>query len=139
MNPLAFLRTQPDRALATLSAAVGILLLVVGWFGVSDQGIVAGQIPYLISCGLGGIFALATATTLWLSADLRDEWRKMDAVEAAVLAQTEVLRSLRAGGGALGSLGISSSHTAEPIVETADGRTSRHRVSAAHPAVPGEA
>jgi hypothetical protein len=97
VDPVTFARSQPDRALAVVSGVVGVILLVVGWFGVSDQGIVAGQIPYLISCGLGGIFALATATTLWLSADLRDEWRKMDAVEAAVLAQNEILRSLQNG------------------------------------------
>ncbi len=97
MDPVTFVRSQPDRAAAVLAAVVGVVLLVVGWFGVSDQGIVAGQIPYLISCGLGGLFALATATTLWLSADLRDEWRKMDAVEAAVLEQNEILRNLAPG------------------------------------------
>ena len=116
MDPVTFVRSQPDRALAALSGVVGIVLLIVGWFGVSDQGIVAGQIPYLISCGLGGIFALATATTLWLSADLRDEWRKMDAVEAALLAQTEVLRSLQNGEG--------------PKVDP--DRAPRHRVGAQH-------
>jgi hypothetical protein len=128
VDPLTFLRSQPDRALAALSGVIGIVLLVDGWYGVSGQGIVAGQIPYLISCGLGGIFALATATTLWLSADLRDEWRKMDAVEAAVLAQTEVLRSLQAGSGALLS---ADSHALEPIGSAADGRAARHRVGAA--------
>lgn len=97
MDPMTFLRSQPDRVLAVLSGIVGIALLVDGWYGVSDQGIVAGQIPYLISCGLGGIFALATGTTLWLSADLRDEWRKMDAIEAAILAQTEALKALQPG------------------------------------------
>jgi hypothetical protein len=119
VDPLTFLRSQPDRALAALSGLVGVVLLVVGWFGVSDQGIVAGQIPYLISCGLGGIFALATATTLWLSADLRDEWRKMDAVEAAILEQTEVLRSLQAG-----------EHTGTPNGEVA---SPRHRVGSSQP------
>jgi hypothetical protein len=128
VDPLTFLRSQPDRALAALSGVIGIVLLVDGWYGVSGQGIVAGQIPYLISCGLGGIFALATATTLWLSADLRDEWRKMDAVEAAVLAQTEVLRSLQAGSGMLLSV---DGHGPEPIGSAADGRAARHRVGAA--------
>jgi hypothetical protein len=34
--------------------------------------------PYIASGGLGGIFLLGLGSTLWLSADLRDEWRKLD-------------------------------------------------------------
>jgi hypothetical protein len=130
VDPLTFLRSQPDRALAVLSGVVGVVLLIDGWYGVSGQGIVAGQLPYLISCGLGGIFALATATTLWLSADLRDEWRKMDAVEAAILAQTEVLRALHDAGVAL--------PTPEPPAAPIDDGRARHRV-AASPGSRGEA
>ncbi|MGH9037716.1 MAG: hypothetical protein ACRD0O_18310, partial [Acidimicrobiia bacterium] len=41
----------------------------------------AQQMPYIVSGGLGGIFLIGLSATLWLSADLRDEWRKLDRVE----------------------------------------------------------
>ena len=43
----------------------------------------AEQIPYVISGGLTGIFALGVGVMLWLSADLRDNWRKLDELRAA--------------------------------------------------------
>lgn len=92
MDPVTFAKTQPDRALAIVSATTGLVLLVVGWYGVSGQGVIAGQIPYVVSCGLGGLFALTTGCTLWISADLRDEWRKLDAIEAALLEQARAIR-----------------------------------------------
>jgi hypothetical protein len=42
--------------------------------------------PYLISAGLGGLYLLGVSTALWLSADLRDEWRKLDRIEKAISA-----------------------------------------------------
>jgi hypothetical protein len=33
--------------------------------------------PYVVGGGLVGIFLLGLAAVLWLSADLRDEWRKL--------------------------------------------------------------
>ena len=44
----------------------------------------AAQLPYIISGGIGGIFLLGVGATLWLSADLRDEWRKLDCIEEAL-------------------------------------------------------
>jgi hypothetical protein len=92
---VTFVRTQTDRALAVGAALVGLVLLGVGWYGVSGQGVIAGQIPYVVSCGLGGLFAIGVAATLWISADLRDEWRKLGAVEVAITAQNELLETLR--------------------------------------------
>ena len=39
------------------------------------------QIPYVISGAMVGLFLLGLGALLWLSADLRDEWRKLDAIE----------------------------------------------------------
>jgi hypothetical protein len=33
--------------------------------------------PYIVSNGLFGIFLLGIAAVLWISADLRDEWREL--------------------------------------------------------------
>lgn len=77
-------RAQWDRFGACALFSLGALTLVVGWVGVSKQALTALQIPYVISGGLGGIFLLGLGAVLWLSADIRDEWRKLDAIEAAI-------------------------------------------------------
>jgi hypothetical protein len=77
---LRWLRNEWDRATALLLVCVGMLSLLVGWLGVSSHLLPAEQIPYLASGGLVGIFLLGASGTLWLSADLRDEWRKLDEI-----------------------------------------------------------
>jgi hypothetical protein len=60
------------------------VLVVVGGGGVSGSAYPAEQVPYVISGGVGGVFLLGLGAMLWLSADLRDEWRKLDRIEQAV-------------------------------------------------------
>jgi hypothetical protein len=81
---LGWLRLQWDRAAAWTCVLAGAVELLWGWVGVSGTPFTAKQLPYLASCGLGGIFLLGTGAMLWLSADLRDEWRKLDRIEAAI-------------------------------------------------------
>lgn len=78
MDFLKIARGQWDRVLAWGLTVFGAVALVVGWFGVSRSGLPAEQFPYLISGGLGGLLLVAVGATLWLSADLHDEWRKLD-------------------------------------------------------------
>ena len=84
MNIWKYARAQWDRTTGGALFALGALALVLGWVGVSKQALTALQIPYIISGGLGGIFLLGLGAVFWLSADLRDEWRKLDALEQAV-------------------------------------------------------
>jgi hypothetical protein len=79
-----WLVSQWDRVCAWAAVAAGAIMLIVGWVEVSGSGYPAEQIPYIISAGLGGIFLMGLGATLWLSADLRDEWRKLDRIEAAM-------------------------------------------------------
>lgn len=79
-----WLRLQWDRVLAWAFVAVGAAAIIAGWVGVSGSAYAAGQLPYIISGGIGGIFLLGVGATLWLSADLRDEWRKLDCIEDAL-------------------------------------------------------
>jgi hypothetical protein len=72
-----WLRAQWDRVAAATALAAGVVCLLLGWLGVSDTEYVAKQIPYVISDGLAGIFLLGVGTMLWLSADMRDEWREL--------------------------------------------------------------
>jgi hypothetical protein len=101
MDIVKWARAQWDRVTAVLAAAGGIIALLLGWIGVSGTAYPAGQLPYLASGGLLGIFLLGVAGTLWLSADLRDEWRKLDRVEDA-------LRSLEARA-------LAATSVAEPV------------------------
>lgn len=94
---LMFLRAQWDRVTAVCAFIVGVVVLIIGYHGVADDPFAAGQIPYVISAGVGGIFFLGVAGTLWLSADLKDEWRKLD----------ELLEALR----------LRQSDTASPVLD----------------------
>lgn len=87
MNSTRLLRNQWDRAAAVVAVALGFLALFFGWLGVSDSTLATEQLPYLAS-GLGfGMFFLGVGGTLWLSADLRDTWRKLHDVHAALTGQ----------------------------------------------------
>ncbi len=81
---VSWVRLQWDRVGAWACLLAGAITLVVGWYGVSNTAYTAKQLPYIAGCGLGGMFLIATAAMLWLSADLRDEWRKLDRIEAAI-------------------------------------------------------
>jgi hypothetical protein len=84
------IKQQWDRALALLAAVIGALALVLGWVGVSGVSLVTQQIPYLISGAVVGLVAFGVASTLWISADLRDEWAKLDDIYRAVTDEPRV-------------------------------------------------
>lgn len=71
-------RNQWDRVASGVGAVLGLVVLFLGWNGMSNALYPAEQLPYVISGGILGLFLLGAAATLWLSADLRDEWRKLD-------------------------------------------------------------
>jgi hypothetical protein len=111
------LRSQWDRVLGVVLSAGGLAALVVGWLGASRSGFPAEQIPYIISGGLLGLCLVAMGTTLWLSADLRDEWRKLDdlddrleentaALNGGDTGATADLRTPAIGGEVLGQLQV---------------------------------
>jgi len=89
VNLLRLLRVHWDRVAAWVLVAAGAAAIVIGWFGVRSRALTAGQIPYVMSGGIGGLFLLGLGAMLWLSADLRDEWRKLDRIEAALLGEAE--------------------------------------------------
>jgi hypothetical protein len=84
MNLGNWLRLAWDRAAAVALIAVGAVALILGWVGVSGEAFPAKQLPYLISGGIAGVFILGVGTLCWLSADMRDEWTKLDRIETAL-------------------------------------------------------
>jgi hypothetical protein len=84
MNLGNWLRLAWDRAAAVALIAAGAVALILGWIGVSGEAFPAKQLPYLISGGIAGVFILGVGTMCWLSADMRDEWTKLDRIEEAL-------------------------------------------------------
>ena len=78
---MKYTRNQWDRIGAWLCIAGGVVSLIVGYFGVSGTLDTGEQLPYVVSGGMVGLFLLGLGALLWLSADLRDEWRKLDAID----------------------------------------------------------
>lgn len=98
-------------------AAVGFLLIVLGWHGAASLDRVPGQLPYLISGGVAGIGLIMTGLLLALV----QEFRRNTATVVAKLDEVgeKVAAAERSGGGP----------TAVPTDGTAviAGRTTYHR------------
>jgi hypothetical protein len=82
---VTYARNQWDRIGAWVCVIGGAVCLIVGYLGVSGTLDTGKQLPYVVSGGMGGLFLLGLGAMLWLSADLRDEWRKLDAIDRHLL------------------------------------------------------
>jgi hypothetical protein len=89
MELMTFLRRQWDRVAAGVLLLAGVLVLLLGWVGVSGTTHVAAQLPYFISGGLFGLFLLGVGHMLWTSADLRDEWAELRAIRTLLEDQAQ--------------------------------------------------
>jgi hypothetical protein len=94
MNVYQWIRYRWERTAAVVAAVVGLIMAIVGWFGVSGSSLVTEQIPYLASGAVGGAFALGVAGTLWLSADLRDESAKLDEIYEVLTGELDLAAEL---------------------------------------------
>ena len=81
MALLRWCRVNWDRAAGIGLSALGVLALLVGWARFGDVHLLEQQLPYVISGGLGALVLIGIGGALWISADLRDEWRVLDRVE----------------------------------------------------------
>jgi hypothetical protein len=86
VNLARWIRYQWDRVAAIGLTGLGALCLLLGYLGLSRRVYPAQQLPYILSGGIVGLFLLGIAGTLWLSADLQDEWRRLGDLEEAVRA-----------------------------------------------------
>jgi len=80
MKVRTYVKAQWDRVGAWALIGIGFIALLVGWLGISGTTILAGQMPYIVSGGMFGLALIGVGGMLWLSADLKDEWRKLDAI-----------------------------------------------------------
>jgi hypothetical protein len=102
-----WLRVEWDRAVSVGCMVLGAVCLLVGWFGISRTPYPAEQLPYILSSGIGGVFLLGLGATFWLSADLRDEWSKLDSID-------ESLRAL-AGSSLVDQKAMGNGHAQEAV------------------------
>lgn len=81
MNLTRWMRLQWDRASACAAVVAGALCLLIGGLRIQRTPYPAEQLPFILTGGIAAIFLLGLGGVLWLSADLRDEWRKLDLLE----------------------------------------------------------
>ena len=79
-----YLEAAGVQAFGALLCIAGFVVLVVGWWKISKESIVALQIPYLVSGGIGGALLLGMGGVLLLAHDLRLDNRRLEAIEAAI-------------------------------------------------------
>lgn len=77
-------------------SALGAVLLVAGWFGVSGETLVGKQLPYLISGGIAGLAAIGSGVGLLIAADLRADRERIGRIEAELLEVRDLLREVAA-------------------------------------------
>lgn len=93
MNLARWCRNEWERTLAVLSIGSGLLVFFLGWLGQRDKSLATEQIPYVVSGAMFGLLLIVLGTTVWLSADLRDEWIKLDRVEENVARAVALLEA----------------------------------------------
>jgi hypothetical protein len=84
MDFVNWLKAQRDRVVAWVLIAAGGACILAGWLGVTNTTQVYQQLTYIVSGAIVGLFFLAVGIALLLSADMHDEWRKLDRIEAAL-------------------------------------------------------
>ena len=62
----------------------GALLVILGYFGISDEPIVAKQLPYLISGGIGGILLAILGAYFMGIEELRRDSGRLDRIERQI-------------------------------------------------------
>jgi len=81
MDLIGFLKAQWDRVLGWTLIVLGGLALLLGYEGIRESAFVAQQLSYLASGGIGGLWLVGVGATLLVTANVSDEWRKLDEVK----------------------------------------------------------
>jgi hypothetical protein len=65
-------------------AGLGVIAILIGYLGISRESVVAKQLPYLISGGIGGIALVGAGAALIATEDIRRFRTRLDRLEAMV-------------------------------------------------------
>jgi hypothetical protein len=66
-----------------LLIAAGIVVAVVGYLGVSNETVVAFQLPYFASAGVGALMLLGGGSALLITAQMERDSARLDSLEEA--------------------------------------------------------
>jgi hypothetical protein len=110
---------------------LGIILIIVGYLGISREALVAKQLPYLISGGIGGLALVGFGAMLVGTEDLKRTQERIDQLEDLVADLHSVLLS-RADAPTLSTNGDSaglrsSSDSSQITILALPGGSSYHR------------
>jgi hypothetical protein len=122
---VTWLRAQWDRAVGIALLAVGGLLIIFGWVAISGASNTSDQLSYLASGAVGGLFCLGAGAGLVVSANLSDEWRKLDELTRAVRDATAAPKAespAAAPDRSLSGPGPAQAHQVTNLREKASGR-----------------
>jgi hypothetical protein len=99
-------------ALGWILIGAGAIVILLAWWGVSRNAIVAKQLPYLASGGIGGLALVALGGRYMVIRDLRHDSGRLDRLEQMVreLHDVLLLRAERSG--------VSTAHGAADIDST---------------------
>lgn len=64
--------------------ALGGLAILVGWYGISGESLVAKQLPYLVSGGITGMVLVGVGAFFLGTEDLRKQLQRLDRIERQV-------------------------------------------------------
>lgn len=94
VHPLGWFSHPATVFVGPALALVGLVLLVVGYVGVSRREIDALQLPYLVSGGLGGLFALGLGMGFAAVRELRMSNERVVALDRKVSMLGEALEDV---------------------------------------------
>lgn len=80
--------------LGWLLLAIGGVLVVIGYIGVSGKDTEALQLPYLASGGIGGLALVAAGSAFLISADVRHDRQRLARIEGELLELQDLVRAL---------------------------------------------
>jgi hypothetical protein len=89
-NALQWFRAQWDRVAGYACIAAGAVSMIVAAVQISRSPSILSQLSYIGSAALFGLFLGIVGVGLLVTADLHDEWRKLDRIEAAIRANGPV-------------------------------------------------
>jgi hypothetical protein len=82
-----------------LLIAAGIVVAVVGYLGVSNETVVAFQLPYFASAGVGALMLLGGGSALLITAQMERDSARLDRLEEATRRMAAELGRLLDEGG----------------------------------------
>src|SRR5882724_763392 len=102
-------RAKVTRPIAGIAlAALGVVFIIAGYLGVAHEALVAKQLPYLVSGGIGGMVLVAVGAFLLGTDDVRRQLERVEKLESMVTDLHDTLLQARGTAAAATATGAES-------------------------------